>query len=248
MQLAINKAKETGVGLIGVHNTNHFGITGYYADQAAQQGMIGMVLANTDPAIAPLNGKTPILGTNPIAITIPHHNEYIAVDMSTSKSSRGKLHEAHRKNKKLPAGIALDNQGQPTTDPLEGIKGSLLPFGTHKGFALAFMIEILTGALVQAAYGTKVTGTSNPRKTCTIGNTFLAINPEAFTTTKEFEEGVSQLTQELRESGEKIIVPGDIEKQNQKIYTQGIPLDTKLYQNLSKICQKYQLKLENYLP
>ena len=110
MQIAIKKAKEVGIGCVGVHNTNHFGVTGFYSDLALRENVIGMVIANTDPAIAPLGGKEALIGTNPLAIGIPSET-YITVDMATSVTARGKIIESRRKGLDLPEGWALDKNG-----------------------------------------------------------------------------------------------------------------------------------------
>ena len=107
MKLAVKKAKEVGIGCVGVHNSNHFGVTGFYSDIAVKEGVIGTVLANTDPAIAPFGASEALIGTNPIAIGIPS-DSYIAVDMATSVTARGKILESKRKGLELPEGWALD--------------------------------------------------------------------------------------------------------------------------------------------
>lgn len=174
MELAMEKAAETGIGMVGVHDSNHFGVAGYYSDMAIMQDLIGVVFANTEPAVAPIGGKEPIIGTNPIAIGIPSNKNYVSVDMATSATARGKLLEAMRKGEKISENVALDSEGNPTIDPQAALKGSILPFGAHKGYALAFMIEIIAGPLVRAAYGKGVTGTANPQEICTKGDLYLA--------------------------------------------------------------------------
>ena len=138
MQIAIKKAKEVGVACVGVHNTNHFGVTGFYSDLALRENCIGLVLANTDPAIAPLGGREPLIGTNPIALGIPS-DSYITVDMATSVTARGKIIESKRKGLDLPDGWALDKDGNPTNDPEAALEGSILPFGGFKGYALSLL-------------------------------------------------------------------------------------------------------------
>ena len=128
MKLAVKKAKEVGIGCVGVHNSNHFGVTGFYSDIAVKEGVIGTVLANTDPAIAPFGASEALIGTNPIAIGIPS-DSYIAVDMATSVTARGKILESKRKGLELPEGWALDKDGNPTTDPEAALEGSILAFG-----------------------------------------------------------------------------------------------------------------------
>lgn len=172
MDLAVKKASENGVCVVGIHNSNHYGIAGYYADLASVQDMIGIVISNTEPAMAPFGGKKALLGTNPITISIPSddiHN-YICVDMATSITARGKLLESKRKGEPIPEGLALDKDGKPTTDPEAGLEGSILPFGGFKGYALAFMFELLAGPLVSAACGEDVQGTATPDVMCTKGD------------------------------------------------------------------------------
>ena len=221
MMMAINKAKETGIAAVGTFNSNHFGITGYYSDLAIRNDMIGIVICNTEPGVAPLGGKKAILGTNPIAIGIPSET-YIAVDMATSVSARGKLLEAKRKGEEIPPNTAIDKDGNPTTDPEAALEGSILPFGGVKGYALSFMIEIMTGPLVNAAFGTKVTGTAG-----------------------DYKEDC--IVTEIRESGNTFI-PGDLEvkriAENEK---NGLEIDEKLYETLKTICDAENIDLDSYL-
>jgi L-2-hydroxycarboxylate dehydrogenase (NAD+) len=247
MKLAIEKAKKTGIGAVGTHDANHFGVAGFYSDLAIKENVIGIVTANTDPAVAPLGGKVPVIGTNPIAIGIPANETYIAVDMATSISARGKLLEAKRKEEQIPEGLALDADGNPTTDPSKALEGSILPFGAHKGYALAFMIEIITGPLVNAAFGSKVEGTANYEKKCNKGDFFIAIDPSKFVDINKFKEETEEFVKEVRSSGDTI-VPGDLEvigiAKNEK---NGISLDKHLYEQLKEICDELNINLGEYL-
>lgn len=246
MELAIKKAKKTGIGAVGTHNGNHFGATGFYSDLAIKNGLIGIAIANTEPAIAPLGGKKALIGTNPIAIGIPG-SEYIATDMATSASARGKLLEAKRKGEKIPPNVALDSDGKPTTDPEEALKGSILSFGAHKGYGLAFMIELLTGPLVGACYGTGVTGTANPEMDCTKGDLFVAIDPDAFVGKEYFKEHVDNFIKEVRDAGNGF-VPGDIEvKKIKNAKENGISLDDKLFEQLSEVCEHLDIDINKYI-
>lgn len=248
MEIAIEKAKNTGIGIVGIHDSNHFGVTGYYTDMAIMQDMIGIVVANTEPAVAPIGGKEPILGTNPIAIGIPSNKNYVSVDMATSASARGKLLEAVRKGQKIPENVALDAEGNPTTDPEEALKGSILPFGAHKGYALAFMIEILSGPLVRAAYGKSVTGTANPEEKCTKGDLIIVIDPSKFVDIEEFKEDVDDFVEEIKNSGENIFIPGDMEVINiKKSNKEGLPIDDKLYMQIKEISDEVSFDLEDFL-
>lgn len=248
MKLAIEKAKENGAAVVGVHDSNHFGVTGYYSDMAAMEDLIGVVIANTEPAMAPSGGKTPILGTNPVAISIPSNKNYITLDMATSSTARGKLLECSRKGEPIPEGLALDCEGKPTTDPDEALKGSILPFGSHKGYGLAFMIEILAGPLVKAAYGTKVKGTANCKETCTKGDLMLAIDPSKLVDINAFKENVDDLIAELKADGENIITPGDIEVKNIKNNEEnGINIDDVLAKQLKDIAADLDVDVSDIL-
>ncbi|MGB9936532.1 MAG: L-sulfolactate dehydrogenase [Methanobacterium sp.] len=248
MEIAIKKAKETGIAIVGVHDSNHFGVAGYYSDMAVMEGLIGVVIANTEPAVAPIGGKEPILGTNPIAIGIPSNKHYVSVDMATSASARGKLLEAVRKGQKIPENVALDAEGNPTIDPEAALKGSILPFGAHKGYALAFMIEILAGPLVRAASGKAVTGTANPEVNCTKGDLIIAIDPSKFVDIEEFKAEVDDFIAEIKSSGENIFIPGDIEVINiKKSKEEGLPIDRALYAQLKEIAGELSFDLDSII-
>lgn len=247
MDLAVEKADKTGIGVVGIHDSNHYGIAGYYSDLASLQDMIGIVISNTEPAMAPFGGKKALLGTNPITISIPTddiHN-YICVDMATSITARGKLLESKRKNEEIPEGWALDKDGKPTTDPAAGLEGSILPFGGFKGYALAFMFELLAGPLVNAACGDKVKGTATPDVMCTKGDLLIVINPEYFAGSMQFKFYVDQFVREIRE--ENGVIPGDREIQMiNEHHSNGIPVDETLYEQLTEIAAKKGLDIAHY--
>lgn len=248
MEIAIDKARETGIGMVGVHDSNHFGVAGYYSDMAVMADMIGLVITNTEPAVAPIGGKEPILGTNPVAIGIPSNKNYVSVDMATSASARGKLLEAMRKGQSIPENVALDAEGNPTIDPEAALKGSILPFGAHKGYALSFMIEILAGPLVRAASGKAVRGTANPEEMCTKGDLLMAIDPSKFVDLEEFKEEVDAFVDEIKGSGENIFIPGDMEVMNIKnAMENGLPVDEVLYQQLKEIASELSIDLAEFL-
>ncbi len=247
MELAMEKATQTGIGMVGVHDSNHFGVAGYYSDMAIMQDLIGVVFANTEPAVAPIGGKEPIIGTNPIAIGIPSNKNYVSVDMATSATARGKLLEAMRKGEKIPENVALDSEGNPTIDPQAALKGSILPFGAHKGYALAFMIEIIAGPLVRAAYGKGVTGTANPREICTKGDLYLAINPSVFGDMDQFKNEVDDFVREIKQS-DNVFIPGDMEVRNiKRNMEEGINVDETLTKQLKEISEELGLDLEKFL-
>jgi len=247
MEMAIQKAKEAGIGMVGIHNSNHFGVAGYYSDMALMEDLIGIVIANTEPAVAPIGGKEPILGTNPLAIGMPSGSHYVSVDMATSASARGKLLEAKRRGETIPPNVALDADGVPTTDPAEALKGSILPFGAHKGYALSFMIEIMAGPLVNASYGKSVTGTANPEVACTKGDLITAIDPSKFVDMDDFKKDVDEFVAEIKATP-NVMIPGDFEVMNVKRHQkEGIPLDETLLNQLREIAANLDVDVADIL-
>ncbi len=182
IDLAIDIAKQLGLGAVAVRNSSHFGAAGYYADRAAEQGLIGLAFTNAMPAIAPTGGSEGLLGTNPIgaAFPIPGADPVIA-DMATAVVARSRIRHALAAGQKtIPEGWALDPSGRPTTDPAVAVKGSLLPIGGPKGYALSLMVEILCSALSDGEPGFQVTYENMVKRPSNICQFFLVLNPEGF--------------------------------------------------------------------
>ncbi|MBX0296441.1 Ldh family oxidoreductase [Haloarcula nitratireducens] len=193
--VAMDRADEFGVGAVGVHDSNHLGMLGYYTDQLQREGYVGIAVTNTEPAMPPYGGAEPVLGTNPIAIGLPT-DPVFNLDMSTSAIARGTIFEKREAGESIPEGVALDAQGEPTTDPEAALGGTILPFGGSKGSGLAIAVEVLAGGLVGAAMGQDVTGTYHTENPCTKGDLFLAIDPEALGAS-DFPERASAFLREL---------------------------------------------------
>jgi len=174
---ATARADEYGVGLAGVHNCTHLGMLGYYTDMVREEGYVAVAMTNTEPAMPPYGGTEPVLGTNPIAIGLPTDPPF-NLDMSTAAIARGTVETAVERGDSIPEGVALDANGEPTTDPEAALEGTILPFGGPKGSGLAIAIEVLAGALVGAEMGEGVTGTYHTEDPCTKGDLFLVIDPE----------------------------------------------------------------------
>ncbi|MCL2669631.1 MAG: Ldh family oxidoreductase, partial [Syntrophaceae bacterium] len=148
MALAIKKAKEYGNGIVAVKNSNHFGVAAFYAGMAAEENMVGCVLTNSSPAMAVFGTKTPLIGTNPLAIVIPAGKHLpIVLDMSTSVVARGKIRYSALVGQDIPLGWARDPEGKPTQDAKLALKGTLEPVGGPKGSGLSLIIDLLCGVL-----------------------------------------------------------------------------------------------------
>lgn len=245
MTLAINKAKKHGIGLVGVKNSNHFGIAAFYAMMALNENMIGLVLTNASPAIAPYGTKTPLVGTNPLSIAIPaKYEKPIVLDMSTSMVARGKIRYAALVNKSIPLGWALDSNGKPTENPKEALKGSLEPIGGPKGSGLSLIIDILCGVLTSTCLTGEVknlTDVSGPSKT---GHMFCAINICNFMNTEVFKTNIDLVVQNIKNlparDDNPVYLPGEIEHNlTLKRLKEGIPLEREVIRALNSIACRY---------
>ena len=213
MQKCIQKAKETGIACASIYNTTHFGIAGYYAELAAQQNMIGIVCCNTEPWMSAGEKKKKVMGTNPLAIGIPTKNKPLLLDFATSSIPRGKIMDALKRGENLPPQTVLDKEGNMTTDPQLAVDGSILPFGgafAYKIFGLATVLDILSG-LSGASLSPHVRGSANTKETCTKGDFMLAIDISKFNDLEEFKDKVERLKKDIKDSGENIFLPGEIE-------------------------------------
>jgi L-2-hydroxycarboxylate dehydrogenase (NAD+) len=228
VRLAVEKARELGVGCAGVFNSNHFGMAGYYVRRIAREGMVGLAFCNGSPGIAPFGGKRAVLGTNPIAIGAPTRGEPLALDLSVSSIVRGKVLELQRKGEPLPAGVAVRADGTPTTDPTEALDGAFLPYGgdqAYKTFGLALMIDVLCGPLIGAAFGDRVTGSANTTEDCTKGDFYVAIDIGAFRDLDAFLDDVGELAAMVKASGDAVMLPGEREHQRERDAAGSLTLD-----------------------
>ena len=157
IKTAIQNAKKTGIGMVAVKNSGHYGLSGYYAEQAVKKNQVAMIYTNAPPAIAPYGASKSLFGTNPICFGTPTGSKVpFILDTSISMINRGKIRLAERKNKKIPQGVALDKFGKPTTDAKKALNGVQLPIAGFKGSGLAWMVDILSGVLTGSNHSGKV--------------------------------------------------------------------------------------------
>ena len=194
---AMDRADANGIGAVGVHNSNHLGMLGYYTDKIRDEGYISVAMTNTEPAMPPHGGVEPLLGTNPIAIGLPTDPPF-NLDMSTSAIARGTVLHKKETNEELPEGVALDTAGEPTTDPEAALEGTILPFGGAKGSGLAIAVEVLAGGLVGAAMGEDVTGTYHTKAPCTKGDLFLVLDPSVLSSGADFVKAAGAFLEDLK--------------------------------------------------
>ena len=157
IKVAIKNAKKTGIGLVAVKNSGHYGLSGYYAEQAVKKGLIVMVFTNAPPAVAPHGALKSLFGTNPICFGTPTGSKVpFILDTSISMINRGKIRVAVREGRKIPEGVALDKFGKPTTDPKKALEGVQLPIAGFRGSGLAWMVDILSGVLTGGNHAGRV--------------------------------------------------------------------------------------------
>lgn len=205
MELAIKKAKEHGMSIVGVNNSFLSGRSGYYVERIAQQGLIGIHWAGADAKVAPFGGTRPILGTNPIAFGIPASEGPVVFDIGTSAIMWGQVELAARTGKPLPSDTALDAEGHPTVDPSQVLGGALLPFGGHKGYGLSLIVQmlgLLSGSFSARGY------------LADYGFVHLVIDPDLMLDAQEFREEVDGLIEQVKsakriDSNSEIRIPGE---------------------------------------
>jgi len=266
MQMAIDKAKKFGMGMVAVRNSTHYGIAGFYSLMAVEQGMIGMTGTNARPSIAPTFGVENMLGTNPLTFGIPTDEEFpFVLDCATSITQRGKIEVYDRIGKDLPEGWVIDENGSTRTDTHEVLldlvrgKAALAPLGGigeetggYKGYGYATVVEILSAALQGGAFlkgllGFNADGSKSPYH---LGHFFMAIDITAFTEIESFKKTSGDILRDLRASKkapgqEKIYTAGEKEYEAW-LYRKdkGVPVNEALQKDM--ITLKRELGLEQY--
>lgn len=214
IDICVEKASEYGMHTVFARNCNTFGPGFYYAEELAKKGLIGFVCCNAPAAMPAFNGLEPMLGTNPLAFACPSKTKStIVLDMATSIVAKSRFSVAMANGEKLQEGWAVDKDGNPTTDPVEAIKGFVLPMAGFKGYGIAMAIDILSGFLSGAAYLNKVNKFySQNGGGMNVGQMFIAIDPKQIYD-GDFEADMDEYISILRNSkvmeGRVIAVPGD---------------------------------------
>jgi LDH2 family malate/lactate/ureidoglycolate dehydrogenase len=203
MQRAIEIARARGIAVVGVRNSGVSGLLGYYSQMATEAGLVGIAFNSAVAAVVAPGGVTPLLSTNPLTIGIPRlAHPPLILDMATSAGTYSQVMVAQRDHALLPAGIAVDPEGQPTRDPFEAVDEAhhtrLLPFGGHKGFGLALMIELLCSAGLGTPIGTqKLTPSLDPAY---CNGLYFVFRPDLFVRPEVFDAQVTQLLADLERS------------------------------------------------
>lgn len=217
MQEAIERAAKYGVGMALAFRSSHFGMSAIYLQQAVDAGMAAMVMTNASPAMPIWGGRAPFLGTSPFGLAVPGADVPYILDMATSVAARGKIRRASKRGEPIPEGWALDENGKPTTNADEALKGIVLPLGGPKGSGISLLMEAMAGVASGAAFGGQVGNPyldlDRPQST---GHLFMAFKPDVFVGADAYRSRMNDLTQRaksspLAEGFDEILMPGELE-------------------------------------
>ena len=263
MKMAIQKARQFGLGAVAVRNSSHYGVAGYYPLMAEKEGMVGLSVTNAHPSTAPTFGVRPMLGTNPIAVAAPTDEAFpFMYDAATSIAPRGKIEIAARASKPIPEGWVVNQEGVSATDSHNMIEEmnlgnvALLPLGGmgelmggHKGYGLATLVEIFSAAFQNGTYLWGLTDTDAEGKPqfLRIGHFFLAMDVEHFIPLAEFKKIAGNIVRELRDSTKvpgqpRIYTAGEKEHYNtQRVQTEGVEITPGVQKALKTLQQELKI-------
>jgi uncharacterized oxidoreductase len=254
-EIGIAKAKETGVAVVALRNVHHIGRVGTYGEMCAEAGLVSMHFVNiTDqkPAVAPWRGGDARFGTNPVCISIPaaEPGRPIILDMATSLIAMGKVRVARNKGEKLKPGTILDRSGQPSVDPAvmyQQPRGALITFGEHKGYALAFICEILAGAV---GGGRTMCPETQDGGTTTNGMFTVFIDPSHLVDRAWMLDEIKAMTEYVtasppRNPAEPVLIPGDPERQSRaRRIADGVPIDDQTWREIVEAARGVNVLVE----
>jgi LDH2 family malate/lactate/ureidoglycolate dehydrogenase len=241
---AIKRAKGHGIGAVGVRNSNHFGTCMYYTLMAAREGCVMILTTNGGPAMAPWGGRKKIIGTNPWSVAAPAGSRApFVMDMANTGVARGKIYLARNRNEPIPLGWAIDADGAPTTDPQKAIEGIILPMAGHKGYAIAAVVDLLSGVLTGSGFLSAVHSPYKTAEKSNCGHLMIAINIEAFQPLAQFNARMEQFIDEIKsvplaQGCDEVFYPGEMEARNdEKNRRDGLALPDDTLRDLARIAE-----------
>lgn len=243
MSLAIEMAKETGVGFVGVNHSSHCGALSFYGMQAIEAGLIGMVFSQTDAGVVPFGGRKRFFGTNPLCFAVPSRSgPPIVLDMATSTVAGGHVFKARNENRQIPSTWVLDEDGNPTTDPHKGVYWT--PAAGAKGYGLGAIVDVLTGVMSGGAFGPHVVRMYDElEKNRDLCHFVGALDYRKFAGSDTFLDVITAMISEIHqvppaEGFDRVLAPGEpeyIKEQDRSV--SGIPLDDYIWEDLMKLAE-----------
>jgi LDH2 family malate/lactate/ureidoglycolate dehydrogenase/quinol monooxygenase YgiN len=248
MDLAIDKARATGIGAVGVLNSNHFGEAAHYVIHAAERDMIGIIATNGSPNMPALGGTTKVTGPLPFTAAVPTATDPpFVIDAALGVTNRGKLIYLAERGERIPLGWGVDRDARPTDDPARVLDGGwILPIGGHKGFGITMFLEILSGVLTGAHVGSEIRDLYNaPRdEPQGLGHFCIAIDPAAFMPIELFKARMDAMIRMVKSSKlapgvERMVIPGEPEVEAKRRRSiEGIPLATSVLDQLNALARE----------
>jgi LDH2 family malate/lactate/ureidoglycolate dehydrogenase len=250
---AIKRAKAHGLGAVGVRMSNHFGTCMYYTLMGARAGCVMLLTTNGGPAMAPWGGRKKIIGTNPLSIAAPAGGRPpFVVDMAATGVARGKIYLARNKGLPIPLGWAINAAGEPTTDPQDAIDGIILPMAEHKGYAIAAMVDMLSGVLTGSGFLSSVHSPYKTAEKSNCGHLMIALDIESFQPLAQFNARMEQFVAEIKsvplaKGFDEVFYPGEMEAGNDaRNRKDGIEFPDDTLEDLRRIAR--ETGLESKLP
>jgi LDH2 family malate/lactate/ureidoglycolate dehydrogenase len=250
---AIRRAKAHGVGGVAVRNSNHFGTAMYFTLMAPPEGCVAFLSTNASPAMAPWGGRRKTVGTNPWSLAAPAgRHAAMVLDIANTGVARGKVYLARQKGQPIPPGWAITAEGELTTDPAAALSGIILPMAGHKGYAIAVMMDVLSGVLSGSGFGAGVAGPYQTERRSGCGHLVIALNIPAVQPLAEFNRRMERLIDELKavslaQGFDEILYPGELEARNdQRNRAEGLQLPEDTLVDLGKLAKDDGL--EHLLP
>jgi LDH2 family malate/lactate/ureidoglycolate dehydrogenase len=245
MELCCKRARSNGAAVVLVRNSSHYGAASYYAELAAAQGLFGISMSNSDAGMAPAGTLGPVLGTNPLAIAAPSARGVPSpsLDIATSEVAQGRIILRKRAGEAIPLGWAIDPHGQPTTDPEAALAGAVLPMGAHKGFGLAFMLDVVCGSAAGASTSPHIPDLADPIPQGT-GHAFIAIDVGAADPAGSYGDSLRDLVDHIHaapraEGLAPLMVPGEPEATTGAERAERIPIDVPTARLLGDLGREY---------
>jgi LDH2 family malate/lactate/ureidoglycolate dehydrogenase len=227
----------------------------YYTLMGAREGCVMLLTTNGGPAMAPWGGRQKIIGTNPWSVAAPAGSRApFVVDMAATGVARGKIYLARNKGLPIPLGWAINNAGEPTTDPQEAIDGIILPMAEHKGYAIAAMVDVLSGVLTGSGFLSSVHSPYKTAEKSNCGHLMIALNIEAFQPLANFNARMEEFADEIKavptaKGFDEVFYPGEIEANNDKRNRrEGLQLPDDTLADLKRIARETGLESKLPLP